>query len=455
MQDNTNENNVNENSIEPQIHDENLDLQDEGAVSDDIEESIQINPSDTVEPQEMAEDDEVASDNNEVLVPEIQEDAEKSKYSSLVHIFNKIAPEKRLKVLISFSSVFLLILLIITDIIPILPNAYNRFYVGNTYSIGETQGATFEKCGKNIVYAGNGHVMVFGPDMSCKLKADSPSGVPMIETAQDNAIIYYKDTDDAVVILGNKHRSLDFKHRIISATISKNGYYGIAYEEPGYKSCVEIFNKNGTSVYKWHTNNYIMDLSVSVDGKKMVATSYETASMAVSSKLIFFDLSSDKPVKEVKLNSAIVSEVRFADNKTVVAFGDMYTLAYSDSGAKLWQIDYNGRVPKSYDVSDDGCIAYVFDRYSSSLSESSVEVYTRDGHIKGTYNSTNNVKHISFNNGYILLSLDRQTVLLDDDGDVVKTKNTEKDFKQAVLYHNYNFAFSITDGVGEIMSVKH
>ena len=69
--------------------------------------------------------------------------------------------------------------------------------------------------------------------------------------------------------------------------------------------------------------------------------------------------------------------------------------------------------------------------------------------------SKNNVKYVSANNDYFLLSLDRQTVLLDDDADVVKTKNTKKDYRKAVLYSNYNFAFSIVNGVAESISVKH
>ena len=77
------------------------------------------------------------------------------------------------------------------------------------------------------------------------------------------------------------------------------------------------------------------------------------------------------------------------------------------------------------------------------------------GKLKGKYHSKNNIRYISANNDYVLLSLDKQTVLLDDEGDVVRKKNTPLDYKKAVLYSNYNFAFSITGGVSEIMSVKH
>ena len=100
-------------------------------------------------------------------------------------------------------------------------------------------------------------------------------------------------------------------------------------------------------------------------------------------------------------------------------------------------------------------IAFVFDRYSSSLSESTVELYDKNGNLQGIYDSKDNIKYISCNNGYVLLSLDRRTVLLDNDADVVKIKNTQNDFKKAVLFDNYNFAFSISDGNAEIMSVKH
>ncbi len=461
MQDNTNDNNVYSDNEPIDNQDENItqeapeetpqETEPEDVIVQDDLENDDIDGS-CIENQEFYEeeyfDEEIA---DEKLINKINEKVKKTFF-----IFDRIPPGKRMKAISLMVLCLILILLIFTDIIPILPNAYNRFYIGNTYSIGETQGGVFDKFGENVLYAGNGKILSFGPDMSCNFTVDTPAGKPLIETDGNNALVYYENTDDAFVVMGNNSvKSLNYKETITGGSVSKSGYYAIISDESGYKSCVEVFNKNGTSIYKWHTNSHIIDVSVSNDGKNMACAGYEINSSSVSGKLVFFDLTSDKPLKEITLNSCMVSEVKYIAGNTFAAFGDMYTAAYSSLGSLLWRIDYKGRVPKCYDVSQNGDIAFVFDRFSSSLSDSTVELYSKNGDFMGKYDSRENVKHISANNGYFLLSLDRQTVLLDDDADVVKIKNSSKDFKNAILYSNYNFAFSISDGIAEVMSVKH
>lgn len=380
----------------------------------------------------------------------------------LIKISDKISeiknaePKKRIKILSSYFALMLVIVLILTDIIPILPNAYNRFYVGNSFVIGETQGGIYDKLGKNILYAGNGSIMSFAPDMSCIFKEDTAVGTPKMETAGENAIVHYTKSKDAILITnGSELKKLDMTEEITGAAISKSGYYGFVTKEAGYKSCVNIFNPERKSIYKWHTNNPVIDISVSNRGKNMVAASYTYESNAMSGKLIFFDTTNSEPIKEVVTGSNVFSELKFINDDVVVAFGDMFTAAYTYKGVMKWRVDYDGRTLKSYDLTDNGEIAFIFDRYSSELSESTVEIYSSSGRLKGKYESKDNVKYVSANNGRFLLSLNKHTVLLDDDADVLKKRKTQKDFRKAVLYHNYNFAFSISDSVAEILSVNH
>jgi len=378
------------------------------------------------------------------------------KISTVISEIRSAEPKKRVKILSVYSSVALVIILILTDIIPILPNAYNRFYVGNSYVIGETQGGIYDKMGENIIYVGNGSIMSFGPDMNCDFKKETVIGVPKLETSGDNALVHYKNSKDAVLIANNNEfKKLEMSDEITGAAISDSGYYGFVTKEAGYKSCVNIFKPDGKSFYKWHTNNPIIDISVSNNGKNMVAASYTYKSNAMSGKLIFFDTNTSEPVKEVVTGSNIFSEVKFINNDVIVAFGDMFTAAYTYKGVMKWRVDYSGRTLKSYDISENGAIAFIFDRYSSELSESTVEIYNSQGRLKGKYESKDNVKYVSANNGRFLLSLDRHTVLLNSSADVMKKRKTQKDFRKAVLYDNYNFAFSVSDSVAEILSVNH
>lgn len=457
-----------------------IDYDDESSESDDdiIYEENAVSPEDAeaeidIEPEDInQEDDTIVEDTDEDSISDGEktdsshnqtEDSKENLDNTLINKLNrkisefkKKDPNKRAKLIFILSSVALIFLLIFTDIIPILPNAYNRFYVGNTYHIGETQGSVFDKFGEDVLYAGNGVLMSFGPDMSCNFKVDTPSGIPKLETCGNNAIVYYTNSNDTIVVKdGRNTQNIKTENIITCATINSKGYYGLVTKEPGYESYVEVFNNSGTSIYKYHTNNPIIDIAVSDNGKSMIASSYELNDEEISGKLIFIDLTSDKPGKEVILQSNLVSEVKFINKDTVAAFGDLCTVGYSVSGVEKWRIKYNSRSAKSYDISSTGDMAFIFDRYTSELSESTVEIYGTDGKMKGKYESKGNVKYISANNDYFLLSLDRQTVLLDDEADVANKKNTSKDFRKAVLYSNYNFAFSVTNGVSEIMSVNH
>lgn len=378
------------------------------------------------------------------------------KASGVISEIRSAEPKKRAKIISLYSSIAFIIILILTDIIPILPNAYNRFYVGNTYVIGETQGGIYDKMGTNIIYVGNGSIMSFGPDMNCNFKKQAVIGVPKLETSGDNALVHYKNSREAILIANNNEfKKLEISDEITGAAISGSGYYGFVTKEPGYKACVNIFKPTGKSLYKWHTNNPVIDISVSDNGKNMVAASYTYASNAMSGKLIFFDMNRSEPVKEVVTGSNIFSEVKFINDDVIVAFGDMFTAAYTYKGIMKWRVDYSGRTLKSYDITDNGEIAFIFDRYSSELSESTVEIYNSQGRLKGKYESKDNVKYVSANNGRFLLSLDRHTILLNSRADVMKKRKTQKDFRKAVLYDNYNFAFSVSDSVAEILSVNH
>ncbi len=391
-----------------------------------------------------------ASSYDETIISDV-----KSKVSDVYLKYRNTEPKKRRKITILSSLAVILALLILTDLIPILPNAYNRFYIGNSYTIGETQGGVYDKFGDDVIYAGNGTILSFGPDMDVKLNLTSPMGTPYLETNGDNAVIYYHDLSDAVVIRdGNIIKNITMNNPITAATVNANGYYGFVTDEPGYESFLSIYDKKDKSIYKWHTNHHIIDVSVSDNGDNMVAVSYDDKNH-ISGKLIFLSMYKDTPLNELITDGNLISEIRFIDNDTAVAFGDMYTAAYTPEGVMKWRIDYNGRTLKNYDFGTDGSIAFVFDRYSSQLSESIVEIYNTNGGLKGRFESKDNIKYVSANNDCYLLSLDSETILLNDSARLKKRKATAKEYRRAVLYKNYNFAFSLSDSIAEILSVRH
>ena len=151
----------------------------------------------------------------------------------------------------------------------------------------------------------------------------------------------------------------------------------------------------------------------------------------------------------------IVTEVRFLDANTVIAIGDSFTTAYTPSGNQKWHIDYDGKLLKTYDITDDGEIAFLFGRFNSSKNESVVEIYNFRGRRIGEFTSSLYLNSISMNNGFCLLGADGKTILIDNDGDVKKEKSQAENYSELILFKNYNFAFGLNNNVGKTVSVRH
>ena len=470
-----NEQNFEENEIN-ELNDANKSIQnipetiDAESTQDDIEAVLSKDASDT-EPVEEYKDEqkesEFSDDEEYIDVEETDEDSEntldkdvsntiKRFASKKLRDFRMLNPAKRKKYIIIASIVTILFVLVITDIIPILPNSYHRSYVGNSYTLGETLGSDTKAYGNSVLYASNGSLLCFGPDMKLEYKIDTFQGVPTIRTNKKGVIVFCRGGYDAFVMSDrNNYKVVSGDEAIISASVNEKSDYVIVTSEMGYSACVSAYSSNHESIYKWHTNNTVIDTAISPSTKRIVAATVDHSDTAIYGKLVFLDTAQKTPLKELELKDNIISELYFPDENTIIAIGNSYTVAYTATGNQKWKIDYEGKLLKTFDISDEGNIAFLFNRYNSELSESGIELYGTDGKKTGSYDSKSNVRGISVNNNYCLLSLDKQTVLIDNDGDVKKAVDRSVDYQYIVLYNNYNFAFGVNDNIAEILSVRH
>ncbi|MBR5506456.1 MAG: hypothetical protein IKV88_00225 [Clostridia bacterium] len=373
-----------------------------------------------------------------------------------IYEFNSLTKKQKTIRTTVFSAIFIFVILVMTDIIPILPNSYHRSYVGNYYVLGETMGSDVKRIGDGVIYASEGTVICFGPDMKIKNRISTSGGIPQINSNGDSAVVYSKNGNDILVMKNmNKYDIKSFSENIYSAKVNSHADYILLTSEAGYKSCLSAYSSSHKLLYEWHTNLNILDMAFSDSSKYIVASTVEYDEASVNTKLIFIDTSSNKPVSEYELPNQAVSEVFFTDDNSVIAIGDMSATGFTAYGHRKWEISYADKNLKSYDYCGDGMIAFLFNKYNSELSESTIEIYSTSGKFKGKYESKENVRSVSCNNGYCLLLLDKGTVLLDDDADAKKTKVLKDDFHKVILYENYNFAFGIRDNTAEILSVKH
>ncbi|MBQ4528726.1 MAG: hypothetical protein II998_11725 [Clostridia bacterium] len=367
--------------------------------------------------------------------------------------FIKKKPGKR--VIISLV-VLLLAVLVLTDLIPILPNSYNRFYVGNKYTLGETQGCDFESYGDNVLYADEGRVLAFGPDMEAEYKVTTFEGDPIIRVNGEGAAVFCPQTGDAMIIRDyDTYKIVKSDEVLKNVSVNTNGGYVFVCNKSGFNTVLKAYSSSHKLIYERNTNSDVVDAVLSDDSEMLIVADMRSSESDIYSVLTFFDTTKEESViSEVELSDNFITELYPCGNK-VIAFGLKYTACYAMNGSEIWRISYADKEFKSFDISDDGNIAFLFNRYNSELSESQVEIYDFDGDKTGVYKSKENVRSISVNNDYCLLSFEGGTALIDEDGDLCKKKKASFDFSRVVLYDNYNFGFSVNDRVCKILSVKH
>ena len=373
-----------------------------------------------------------------------------------IYEFNSLTKKQRTTRTTVFFAVLIFLILVMTDIIPILPNSYHRAYVGNDYVLGETVGSDVEKYGAGVIYATDGTVICFGPDMEIKKKISTFSGIPQINTKGESAIVYTKNGNNFLVMKNkDKYEMKAVNENIYSAKINADSDYILLTSEAGYKSCLTAYSSDHKLIYEWHTNKNVLDMAFS-DNQNYIATStIEFGDSGINTKLLFIETTTNTPISEYVIENQVISEVFYTHDNMLVAIGDTSAYGFTATGHQKWEIKYDGKNLKTYDYDEDGKIAFLFNKYNSELSESTIEIYSPSGRMRGKYESEENVTSISINNGYCLLLIDKGTALLDDGADLRKKKELKEDYQKIVLFDNYNFAFGIRDNIAEILSVKH
>lgn len=395
---------------------------------------------------------------------EIPEEANTEKLSSTFKVWlvtrlvklRKANKKKLFGILALLIAVVVFAVLVFTDIIPILPNSYHRSYVGNQYKLGETQGSVFQSCGENVIYADNNRIICFGPDMSVKKEIEIFFDSPLIRVNDAGAIVYSPGERQAVVMMEKSgHRVVETEERIKKASVNSKGGYVIVAERAGFESLISAYGKSGNLLYERNTNKDVVDAVLSDDSKVLAVSNIEMSDDAVHSSLILLDTTRQESViSEIVHEDNLIVELYY-HNSRFIAVGDRYTVCYNMSGKEMWRISYPDKECKSFDISEDGNLAFVFNRFNSEQSESYVEIYEFNGKKTGEYHSDKNIRSISVNNGYCLLSAPKSTILIDSDGKHCKTKQIPFDFEKVILYDNYNFGFVVNDRVCEVLSVNN
>jgi WD40 repeat protein len=245
---------------------------------------------------------------------------------------------------------------------------------------------------------------------------------------------------------------------IIMAKINESGYFAVVTEEKGYKGKITVFNPNGQELYKWHSvENYIIDLDISLDGKRMAVCTVDTSKGKVSGGVVFFNLNEEKPYAGIVINDTLISNIRFYKDNSLIVIGDNQMVGFSPQGIQKWNISYNDRSLQAFNIdSNDIIVLALSERKGGNFinSDSVIEIFNRDGQKQGTYKVDGEIKFLDVEDDLIALNKKRDVCVITPKGVEIAKATSSKDIKDIVLFGNKREILMVSRNALDVLELK-
>ncbi len=202
---------------------------------------------------------------------------------------------------------------------------------------------------------------------------------PQVRIHGSYALLY--DAGGRKVSVVTKNRIVqerELEQSIVYATVSKDGYLGLALEATSFGSQLSVYDTTQTEIFKWYTSDYqILSLDFHPDSKGAVVNCIGTTGGEKLSVLYTFQFDKQEPLARTEILGSLVLETDYssgqvfaaADDKCLVmkskgdvsgeyAYGDNSPILFAKSSG-----DYHGVVLQQYAnnrkmnliVLDNGC----------------------------------------------------------------------------------------------------
>ncbi|MGE4283266.1 MAG: DUF5711 family protein [Clostridia bacterium] len=245
---------------------------------------------------------------------------------------------------------------------------------------------------------------------------------------------------------------------VMMARINDTGYFVIVTEEKGYKGKISVYSPSGQEIYKWHSvENYIIDVDVSNDGKKLAVSTIDISKGTVSAGLTFFNLTEERPYAGMVIEGTLISTIKFYKDNSLIAIGDNQMIGFSSQGVQKWNVNYADKDLHIYDLDRDGIIALglVEKKGGSFLNgDSIIEIYDFDGQKKGSYQVSGEIRYMDVQDNLIALNKKRDICVITPQGNEIAKAVSGKDIRDIVLFNNKRDILVVSRSTLEVLELK-
>ena len=250
---------------------------------------------------------------------------------------------------------------------------------GFPYEIADEDVLKIEAIGNRILILSEDSSLVLDSKAGELLRFQLSNAKSKVTTFNGRALIYSNGSQD--VIMQSKTEqlgSIEEDGAVITAAISKNGWFATVYASEGKHSVLTVYNNKFEKEFIWQcANERINAVALSPDGKSVAVSAMSVENAEIYSRFMIFNTKETEPVYDSKVSSTLFLKLYYPSKDTVVAVGDNKTLVIGKDGEKKNELLY-AENSFSLSASDEkGNVAVCCSEFGGTRSV--ITVFKKDG----------------------------------------------------------------------------
>ncbi|MEE1043653.1 MAG: DUF5711 family protein, partial [Clostridia bacterium] len=258
---------------------------------------------------------------------------------------------------------------------------------------------------------------------------------PHINIAGNMILMYDKNNNNLAVYEGTKQKySYECDRPIKNAKINKNGYVVLISDEIAYNSRVTVLNNKGEVAYIWKIGDqYIVDIDISNDNRKLVAATISTETGVIVENIVFVDINKAKETGHIQNQGDMPISVEFADSGNAIVMSDNKLSAYNDKAERKWSNSFENTLPESFVIDSAGNTVVALKGIKNNTV---IKTYTKNGSVSGEYTTETQVLYMDVNQKHIALCEGTKVSVINYSGKLVSSSEIKKEVSDIAVIGN-------------------
>ena len=234
----------------------------------------------------------------------------------------------------------------------------------------------------------------------------------------------------------------DIEGNIAQITVNKNGYVAVTIVDTSYKTVVELFDSQGTSLFKtFLSSTRVVSTSISDDNKYLAIAQVDTSGTMIQSniKVMSIDDAKNKTENTIKKeyngeNNDLITNIKYQEkNKLLCMYTDKITEIKSDETVETLQEYKDKKV--SFASIELANSSVTIEEKSSGLftADSVVNMMNSDNKSISLYTAEAVTKEIYTSGNIIALNLGSEVEFINTSGWLVKRYTADQEITSIVL----------------------